>query len=284
MFKNELQTLEYRPLHAWMSGFLLMAAACGAMLLTPSRALAAEARQADTISRDVIRFAFSPQQTTTIVCSLTRECNVALQPGEQISSIDMGDTSQWSVKNTTTGSGANAVQHLVLKPLTADLKTRLVIHTDRRDYRMRLLSHQSHYMSKVSFTYPPEKQAQAAPETKTRREPAQRPSAAAAAAPAAAETPAAELSYNYALSGTASWKPVRVYNDGRQTVIELPGALPPAEAPLLLATRREGDTDTAPVNYQVQGHRYVVDTVFDRALLITGAGPNQDRVTIQRGR
>ena len=55
---------------------------------------------------------------------------------------------------------------------------------------------------------------------------------------------------------------------------------------LLLVVRREGgifrDEETVMVNYRVQGNRYIVDTVFDRAILIAGVGGSQDRVTISR--
>jgi type IV secretion system protein VirB9 len=58
------------------------------------------------------------------------------------------------------------------------------------------------------------------------------------------------------------------------------------EAPTLLVVRREGgvfeDDETVMVNYRVQGDRYIVDTVFDRAIMIAGVGSNQDTVTIQR--
>ncbi|WP_277957829.1 TrbG/VirB9 family P-type conjugative transfer protein [Burkholderia plantarii] len=42
-----------------------------------------------------------------------------------------------------------------------------------------------------------------------------------------------DLSFDYELSGSASWKPVRVYNDGRKTIIEMPGTMqqPNADAP-----------------------------------------------------
>ena len=59
-----------------------------------------------------------------------------------------------------------------------------------------------------------------------------------------------------------------------------------AEAPTLLVVRKEGglftDDETVLVNYRVQGNRYIVDTVFDRAILIAGVGSSQDRVTISR--
>jgi len=73
---------------------------------------------------------------------------------------------------------------------------------------------------------------------------------------------------------------------GRKTIIEMPGTMEQTEAPTLLVVRREGgifrDEETVMVNYRVQGNRYIVDTVFDRAILIAGVGGSQDRVTISR--
>jgi type IV secretion system protein VirB9 len=37
------------------------------------------------------------------------------------------------------------------------------------------------------------------------------------------------------------------------------------------------------VNYRVQGDRYIVDSIFNRAILIAGVGGDQDSVTIQKG-
>lgn len=44
------------------------------------------------------------------------------------------------------------------------------------------------------------------------------------------------------------------------------------------------DDETVMVNYRVHGDRYIVDNVFDKAILIAGIGPGQDRVTITRGK
>jgi len=33
----------------------------------------------------------------------------------------------------------------------------------------------------------------------------------------------------------------------------------------------------------VQGDRYIVDTIFDKAILVSGVGSSQDKVTITRG-
>ena len=66
----------------------------------------------------------------------------------------------------------------------------------------------------------------------------------------------------------------------------MPEAMKQTEAPTLLVVRRDGslfsDDETAMVNYRVHGDRYIVDQVFDKAILIAGVGSTQDRITITR--
>ena len=95
------------------------------------------------------------------------------------------------------------------------------------------------------------------------------------------------LDFAYAVSGDAAWKPLRVYNDGQKTIIQMPAIMAQTEAPTLLLLNKEGgifsEDETVMVNYRLQGDRYIVDTVFDKAILIAGVGGNQSRVTITRG-
>ncbi|MEG1055883.1 MAG: TrbG/VirB9 family P-type conjugative transfer protein, partial [Janthinobacterium sp.] len=70
-----------------------------------------------------------------------------------------------------------------------------------------------------------------------------------------------DLNFKYAIDGAVAWKPVRVYNDGVRTVIQMPAAMAQTEAPALLVVRKEGglftDDETVQVNYRVQGDRYI---------------------------
>ncbi|MDR1744519.1 MAG: TrbG/VirB9 family P-type conjugative transfer protein, partial [Planctomycetota bacterium] len=95
-----------------------------------------------------------------------------------------------------------------------------------------------------------------------------------------------DLDFGYTVSGRASWKPVRVYNDGTKTILEMPDTFRQEDAPTLLVVRREGrifrKSDQVLVNYRVQNGRYIVDAVFDQAVLVVGVGGNQERVTITR--
>lgn len=228
-----------------------------------------------------VRFLFGAQQPS-IVCAVLQVCDVALQPGEQVNSLHLGDTARWMVDPAITGSGPAEVQHLIIKPMDVGLETSLIVTTNRRAYHMRLRSHRTEYMPQVAFTYPGDALAKW-DAIRTREARAQD----ATTIPETGEY-LGDLDFEYELSGEAPWKPVRVYNDGRKTIIQMPDAMAQTEAPSLLVVRKDGglfsDDDTIVVNYRVQGDRYIVDMVFDKAILIAGVGRDQDRVTVSRGK
>ncbi|MCB1934112.1 MAG: P-type conjugative transfer protein TrbG [Candidatus Accumulibacter sp.] len=227
-----------------------------------------------------IKFLYGAQQPS-IVCAVLQVCDVALQPGEQVNSINLGDTARWTVEPAITGSGGGEVQHLIIKPLDVGLETSLVVTTNRRTYHLRLRSHRTRYMPQVSFTYPEDAMAKWEA-IKTREVRERRDNTL----PQTGEY-LGNLSFDYEVSGSAAWKPLRVYNDGSKTIIQMPSAMAQGEAPTLLVVRKDGglfsDDETVMVNYRVQGNRYIVDAVFDKAILIAGVGSGQDRVTIQKG-
>jgi type IV secretion system protein VirB9 len=228
-----------------------------------------------------IRYLYGTQQPS-IVCAVLQVCDVELQAGEQVNSIHLGDTARWIVEPAITGSGAAEVQHLIVKPMDIALETSLIVTTNRRTYHFRLRSHRTEFMSRVAFTYADDALAKwAAIKARDVKEKQER------TIPQTGEY-LGDLSFAYEVSGDAAWKPVRVYNDGVKTIIQMPAAMAQTEAPALLVVRKDGgwfsDAEMVMVNYSVQGDRYIVDTVFDKALLIAGVGSNQDRITITRGK
>ena len=226
-----------------------------------------------------ITFPYGVNQVS-IVCAPFHVCDVALQPGEHVNSVNVGDSVRWSIEPAVTGSGAEEVQHVIIKPREVGLETSLVVATTRRAYHMRLRSHKTRYMPQIAFSYP-EDSAAKFNILKTRRD---RDIKEKTIPHTTDYLP--KLSFDYDVEGQAAWKPVRVYNDGARTVIEMPPSISQTEAPILLIVRKEGalftDAEEVMVNYQLQGSRYVVDTVFQKAVLVAGVGSHQDRVTIQR--
>jgi P-type conjugative transfer protein TrbG len=230
-------------------------------------------------SNGAIHFLYGAQQPS-IVCAVLQVCDVALQAGELVNSIHLGDTARWTVEPAITGSGSAETQHLIIKPMDVGLETSLVVTTNRRTYHFKLRSHRTQYMPQVAFTYPEDALAKwdviRSRETQEREQ---------KTIPQTGEY-LGDLNFDYDLDGDAAWMPVRVFNDGSKTILQMPKAMTQTEAPTLLVLRKEGglftDDETVMVNYRVQGDRYIVDTVFDKAILIAGVGDSQDRVTITR--
>jgi P-type conjugative transfer protein TrbG len=231
----------------------------------------------------------------SIVCAVLQICDVQLQAGEQVNSINVGDSARWLIEPAVSNSGPNETQHLIIKPMDVGLSTSLVVTTDRRTYHIKLSSTRYEFMARVAFQYPDDVNAKWAA-LKAHNEVVRNertiavPGGATAAYAGGAGRPAAEylsnLSFNYSVKGRARWKPVRVFNDGVKTIIEMPRAMEQTEAPSLLVVRAGGSVkkaeDTSIVNYRLQGDRYIVDQIFDEAVMIAGVGKRQDRVTIVR--
>ena len=226
-----------------------------------------------------VSFLFGASQPG-IVCAVLQVCDVELQPGEQVNSIHLGDTARWSISPAITGTTENEVQHLIIKPMDVGLSTSLIVTTNRRTYHMHLRSARDDYMPKISFVYPEEAAKKwdlvkaAHDEEKAKK-----------TLPETGEY-LGNLDFGYSVEGTSNWKPTRVYNDGKKTILEMPKSMAQSEAPTLLVLRKEGglfsDDEQVMVNYRVQNDRYIVDSLFDKAILVAGVGDNQDRVTITK--
>lgn len=220
-----------------------------------------------------IQFLYGAVQPS-IVCAVMQVTDIELQPGEQINNINIGDSARWLVEPAVTGAGVAEVQHIVIKPMEVGLETSLMVTTNRRTYHFRLRSHRTQYMPKVSFIYPDTVQ-QRFMALKTRKEEERKEKTI----PETQEY-LGNLDFNYRISGSAPWKPVRVYNDGSKTIIQMPPKMRQTEAPSLLVLN--GDEEVM-VNYRLQGDRFIVDQLFDKAMLIAGVGSKQTKITITRG-
>src|SRR3546814_7414492 len=92
---------------------------------------------------------------------------------------------------------------------------------------------------------------------------------AGAAKPVASGLVLEQLHFNYIVSGDRpSWRPLRAFDDGRQTFIAFPASIANGEAPPLFVIGAGGRAEL--VNYRVQGRYYIVDRIFDMAELRLG--------------
>lgn len=240
-----------------------VAAANRAALLEPSRAGYMNAVQVYPYAEGVLyRLYAAPERVT----------DIALQPGETVNSAAAGDTVRWTVGDTTSGSGETKRTHILLKPFAAGLRTNLVIATDRRTYHLQLESTGVTAMAGIAWTYPADELVA----LRRRRE------AAEAAAPVATGLAIERLNFNYAILGDRPpWRPVRAFDDGRQTYVEFAPNIAVGEAPPLFVIGEDGEASL--VNYRVAGRFYVIDRLFGAAELRLG-GKRQKIVRIEAAR
>jgi type IV secretion system protein VirB9 len=89
------------------------------------------------------------------------------------------------------------------------------------------------------------------------------------------------LNFRYHIDGDKpAWRPLRVFDDGRQTFIEFPDAIATGEMPPLFVVGADGSSEL--VNYRVQGRYMVVDRLFSVAELRLGTKKTGQRVRISR--
>ena len=199
-----------------------------------------------------------------------RVTDIALQPGETLGAVAAGDTVRWVIGDTTSGSGTSKRTHILVKPFSAGLATNVVIATDRRTYHLALTSTERTAMSALSWIYPQDELIALKAATEKAR----------AAEPVASGLTVDQLHFGYAISGDRpAWRPLRAFDDGRQTFIEFPSNLGVGEVPPLFLVDGRGTASL--VNYRLQGRFYVVDRVFDAAELRRGL-KHQDGVRISR--
>ena len=228
-----------------------------------------------------------------LVCAPLRVCVLELERGEHIQSQpQIGDSRRWDVTPVSSGTGVDETPELIVKPIEPGLDTDLVVPTDRRTNVVRLVSDPTRYVSRVAFKYPTEdnakwalfqaqqdaakldadlsaEQARAAQKEKDKKD------GTVEMAPNAIE----KLYFDYKLRGDPNLIPQRVLDDGQHTYIFYPNNERFRELPTLMIVVN-GKNEL--MNFRVEGNKYVVDRLFDKAILIVGVGKKQSKVTIVR--
>ncbi len=217
----------------------------------------------------------------TVVCAPLRVCMIELQSGEKlVGEPHIGDSVRWNLSPAMYGSGASLTSVIVLKPQGPGLDTNLLITTDRRAYYLRLLSKPEDYVARVAFAYPADDDS----EKKWQQHIAEQKDQQIKSTRIAELPPNAvdAMYFNYRLKGDDNIKPVRVFDDGKKTYIQISATAKNREAPVLVVIDAEGKQEM--VNYRVKDDMYIVDRLFDRAELILGSGKKAHKVEIDRER
>jgi type IV secretion system protein VirB9 len=213
---------------------------------------------------------FSDGALYQVYTSPGRVTIICLQPGEELVTVAAGDTVQWIVGDTASGSGASRRVAVMVKPVRVGIKTNLVITTSRRTYLLELTSTPKAWMASVSWEYP--KDQLLALQTQAQ--------AADAQTPVASGVSLDQLHFRYAITGDdPPWKPVRAFDDGRHVYIQFPAGIAQGELPPLFVVGPDGKGEL--VNYRFHAPYDIVDRLFGAAELRLG-GKKAAVVRIER--
>ena len=229
------------------------------------------------------------QGMPVMVCAPLRVCAIELQSGEHLQSQpQIGDSRRWEITPVMSGSGLDPTPLLIVKPVEPGLETDLIVPTDRRTYVLRLISDTNRFVSRLAFQYPVEdsltwatfqaQQDEAKREAQVLAEQRLEKDKQAGVIPMA-DNALDKLYFDYKLRGAVAFRPDRVLDDGQHTYLIYPNDGRFRELPTLLMVVN-GKTEL--VNFRVNGTRYIVDRLFDKAVLVVGVGKKQTRVTITR--
>jgi type IV secretion system protein VirB9 len=196
--------------------------------------------------------------------------DIGLQTGENLISVSAGDTVRWVIGDTTSGAGPAQQTHILVKPTRPDLKTNLVINTNRRTYLLELTSTPQTWMASVSWDYPHDRLL--ALQHQNDR--------ASTATPVSDGVALDRVNFRYEITGdNPSWRPVRVFDDGEKVYIQFPAGIAQGELPPLFIIGPTGESQL--VNYRARPPYYIVDRLFGAAELRLG-GESQQVVRISR--
>lgn len=231
-----------------------------------------------------VTYPYSSDFQPIVECQPLRLCVFQLEAGEKVKKVALGDTLNWKADSMLTGSGTNATTSIIIKPVSTGITTDLVISTDRRIYNIGLVSKDAADTHIVRYYYPFETltdtvaQANAQQTEAERQGNSQSTVVSTAQLPAGTNVQVGNLNFDYKIEGARpAWSPLRVFDDGNKTFIQMPNVVSKMDLPLLYLARSK---DLQMVNYRYKAPYFVVDGLFSRAWLITGKGSDQTKVEI----
>ena len=255
----------------------------------------------------------------TVVCALLELTDLAFEKGESILSVQLGDSVRWNIESAISGSANDSVEHLIVKPLEAGLKTSMLITTDRRAYHIRLKSTEADFMPAVVFSYPnslklPSKKHYGDDsylqytsnydsnedhndysETNSSLkyyssvqnvsyEGNSRPALNVAAT---YNDSTQRRNYNYSVDGDSKIIPQNVYDDGKRTFIVMNNPINSSYLPVLQEISSEsflffGEDKTNTINFTYFDNTFVVDGIYSHLRLISKNGEEKQSADVVR--
>lgn len=255
----------------------------------------------------------------TVVCALLELTALAFEKGESILSVQLGDSVRWNIESAISGSANDSVEHLIVKPLEAGLKTSMLITTDRRTYHIRLKSTEADFMPAVVFSYPnslklpskkhygddsylqytsnydsnedhndySETNSSLKNYSSVQNVSYEGNSRPALNVAATYNDSTQRRNYNYSVDGDSKIIPQNVYDDGKRTFIVMNNPINSSYLPVLQEISSEsflffGEDKTNTINFTYFDNTFVVDGIYSHLRLISKNGEEKQSADVVR--
>lgn len=255
----------------------------------------------------------------TVVCALLELTDLAFEKGESILSVQLGDSVRWNIESAISGSANDSVEHLIVKPLEAGLKTSMLITTDRRTYHIRLKSTEADFMPAVVFSYPnnlklpskkhygddsylqytsnyvsnedhndnSETNSSLKNYSSVQNVSYEGNSRPALNVAATYNDRTQRRNYNYSVDGDSKIIPQNVYDDGKRTFIVMNNPINSSYLPVLQEISSEsflffGEDKTNTINFTYFDNTFVVDGIYSHLRLISKNGEEKQSADVVR--
>ena len=202
-------------------------------------------------------FTYNEDSMYTIYSRVNHLTTIMLQPGETLLFVGGGDTARWRRATAKSGSQEGTREVIYIKPSSIDLKTNLVINTNKRSYQINLISHKSYYNPLVKWQYPEDEMIAKVNIEKIEKEKEEMQEKI---------LDPTNLNYGYTINTDKyNFTPKEIFDDGIHTYILFNNNL--QEMPVLYV--KDGK-ELLIVNYRIKNNFMVVDRLFDNAELRLG--------------
>lgn len=223
-------------------------------------------------------FAFSSNQQPIITTAPFALTVISLEPGEKVTNVTPSDN-RWGCSIAVSGSGSSIQYQVLIKPPAPNLSANFIITTNKRMYDIKAVSTDINgkYDRDVRFWYPDEIQTYLENQNVEQSDDI----SDVYSDSTSSNINLMSLNFNYSISNTLfsspSWKPTQVFDDGTHTYIKFPPTISNEDMPALFI--QNGSTKEL-VNYRSKPPYFVVDKIFNQAILVLGVGSSQTSITI----
>lgn len=232
-------------------------------------------RADNIVSQGFVQFAYNSHQQPIVATNPLTKTVISLEPGEKYTNITSSDPAHWTYQVAYSGSNATKQLHIILQPALPNLSANLVIATNKRLYNLKIVSvSDDTFVKDVSFWYPDAMTEAWNQYNEEELKQLNQPNSLASI------TNLTDLNFDYVISSSwlaPRWKPLNVFDNKTHVYIQFPDQMVSDEMPALFVVN--GKTQEL-VNYRVNGHYFIVDKLFQKAVLISGVGAAQKRVVI----